>query len=135
VALLGFTLLFTLSAAIGRVCIGLPAPAQCSRYLGLLVPAFLALYLHLLSWGDRTKRAVALAVFAIVVLPNTLKMHTDPVQENGKRAWKACYLKVEDVDYCNRITAYPPYPPDWNGTPEQVKEMLDYLKRNRRNLF
>ncbi len=135
VALLCFTLLFVINASVGRVCQGMPAAAQSSRYMGLLAPAFLAVYLHLLSWRVGIKKVLALGVFAVTVLPNTLKMHTDPVQENGKRAWKACYLKVEDVDYCNRTTGYPPYPPDWNASPAQVKEMLDYLKPNRLNLF
>ena len=132
VALLGFTLLFGLNAAIGRVCLGMPAAAQSSRYVGLLVPGFLAVYLRLMSWRDGTKRAVAIAVFAVLVLPNTLKMHKDPIQENGKRAWQACYLKVEDIDYCNQTTGYPPH---WNAAATHLKEKLDYLKRNRLSLF
>ncbi|HXW93172.1 MAG TPA: hypothetical protein VEK33_21670 [Terriglobales bacterium] len=132
VALLGFTLLFGLNAAIGRVCLGMPAAGQTSRYMGLLVPAFLAMYLHLLSWRDHTKKAVAVTLFAVIVLPNTLKMHRDPIQENGKRAWKACYLRVEDIDYCNQITGYPPH---WDASATHLKEKLDYLKCNRLNLF
>ena len=132
VALLGFTLLFALNAAIGRVCLGMPAAAQSSRYMGLLIPAFLAMYLHLLSWRDGKKRAVALTMFSLIVLPNTLKMHRDPVQENGKRAWQACYLRVEDIDYCNQTTGYPPH---WNAAETHLKEKLDYLKRNHLNLF
>ena len=132
VALSGFTFLFALNAAIGRVCLGMPAAGQSSRYMGLLVPAFLAMYLHLLSWRDGTKKAVALTVFALIVLPNTLKMHRDPVEENGKRAWQACYLKVEDIDYCDRVTGYPTH---WDPAATHLKEKLDYLKRNRLNLF
>ena len=132
VALLGFTLLFALNAAIGRVCLGMPAAGQSSRYMGLLVPAFLATYLHLVSWRDGTKKAVALTLFALIVLPNTLKMHRDPVEENGKRAWQACYLKVEDIDYCDRVTGYPTH---WDPAATHLKEKLDYLKRNRLNLF
>jgi hypothetical protein len=132
VALLGFTFLFTFNAAIGRVCLGMPAAGQSSRYMGLLVPAFLAMYLHLLSWRDGTRKAVALTVFALIVLPNTLKMHRDPTEENGKRAWQACYLKVEDIDYCDRVTGYPTH---WDPPATRLKEKLDYLKRNRLNLF
>ena len=132
VALLGYTLLFGLNAAIGRVCLGMPAAGQSSRYMGLLVPAFLAMYLHLLSWRDATKKAVALTVFALIVLPNTLKMHRDPTEENGKRAWRACYLKLEDIDSCDRATGYPTH---WDPAATHLKEKLDYLKRNRLNLF
>jgi len=132
VALLGFTFLFGFNAALGRVCLGMPAAAQSTRYMGLLVPAFLAIYLHLLSWPARGKRALALAVFAVAVLPNTLKMHRDPVQENGKRAWQACYLRLEDIDSCNRLTGYPPH---WDVEATHLKEKLDYLKRNRLSLY
>jgi hypothetical protein len=132
VALLSFTILFGLNAAIGRVCLGMPAAGQSSRYMGLLVPAFLAMYLHLLSWRDGIRKAAAIVAFAIIVLPNTLKMHRDPIQENGKRAWQACYLKVEDIDYCDRVTGYPTH---WDPAATHLKEKLDYLKRNHLNLF
>lgn len=132
VALLGFTLLFGLSAAIGRVCLGMPAAGQISRYMGLLVPAFLAIYLHLLSYGNRARRVVALVLFGIVVLPNTLKMHSDRFHENGKRAWQLCYLKAKDIDYCDRATGFQIYPePAATG----LKDKLDYLERNHLNLF
>jgi hypothetical protein len=132
VTLLSFTVLFALNAAIGRVCLGMPAAGQTSRYIGLLVPAFLAIYFHLLSWQNRRQKTVALTIFALLVLPNTLKMHRDPIQENGKRAWRDCYLKVESIDYCNQVTGYPPH---WDPAATRLQEKLDYLKRNRLNLF
>jgi hypothetical protein len=88
--------------------------------------------LHLISWRDGTKRAVGLAVFAVLALPNTLKTHLDPIQENGKRAWQGCYLKYEDINYCNQVTGYPPH---WDAEATHLKEKLAYLKRNRFSLF
>jgi hypothetical protein len=99
---------------------------------GLLVPAFLAMYLHLLSWKGGIRKTAIMVAFALVVLPNTLKMHRDPVQENGKRAWQQCYLKFEDISYCDRMTGYPTY---WDPAATNLKDKLDYLKRNHLNLF
>jgi hypothetical protein len=47
--LTGYSLLFTLNAAVGRVCLSLEV-AQTSRYITLMIPAFLGFYFALLSW-------------------------------------------------------------------------------------
>ena len=51
---------------------------------------------------------------------------------NGKRNWRDCCLRTEDIANCNRATGFQIYPqPDAT----QLKEKLEFLKRNHLNLY
>jgi hypothetical protein len=69
VVLLGYSLHFSVNAAIGRVCLGLPMAAEAGRYVTLLIPAFLAIYFYLLSFPWARLRKAALPLFGVVLLP------------------------------------------------------------------
>jgi hypothetical protein len=133
-ALLSFSLLFAVNAAVGRVCLGLPDAAIKSNYMGLLVPAFLGMYFCLLSLPTGLKRTVAISVFVIVLAPNALRSRRDRVNVEAKRSWQACYSKTEDIEGCNRSTGVSPYP-ETGIAATHLKEKLDYLKHNRLSLF
>lgn len=135
VILLSFSLLFALNVAIGRVCLGLPEAAQFSRYMGLLVPAFLAIYLHLLTWRKSAFRAVLLAMFVIAFIPGTLRMpsgYSPDVVTDGKQAWKECILQIGSIDYCDQATGFPVYP---NPRRTHLLEKLQFLQKNQLNLY
>lgn len=135
VILLGFSLLFGANTAIGRVCMGMPESAQYSRYMGLLVPAFLAIYFHLLTWRRSWFRTALVAVFAIALIPGTVRMpngYSPQVVSDGKRAWKTCILQTGIIDYCDRATGFPLFP-DPRRT--QLLEKLQFLQKNRLNLY
>src|SRR5258706_853739 len=130
--LLSYSLLFAAGTALGRVCLG-SIQAQSSRYTTLLIPAFLALYLYLLTVPAGAWRKIALGLFAVLLIPNCL--HVPPEAAwfaNGKRAWSACYLQTETITYCDQVTGFPIYPyPERNG----LKQKLDYLKQHRLTFF
>ena len=135
VILLGFSLLFEANAAIGRVGLGMPEAAQISRYMGLLVPAYLAIYFHLLTWKQSRLRSVLLAVFVIAMIPGAVRMpsgYSPQIVSDGKQAWKTCILQIGDIDYCDRATGFPLHP---NPRGTRLLEKLQFLQKNRFNLY
>ena len=135
VILLSFSLLFAANAAVGRVCQGLPEAAQFSRYMAFLVPAYLAIYFHLLTWRKSARRGVLLGVFVIALIPGTVLMpngYSPQLVRDGKQAWKTCILQTGKIDYCDRVTGFPIYP-DPKRT--QLLEKLQFLQKNRLNLY
>ncbi len=135
VILLSFSLFFAANAAVGRVCQGLPEAAQFSRYMALLVPAYLAIYFHLLTWRKNAFRAALLTVFAIALIPGTLRMpngFSPRIVSDGKQAWKTCILQIGNIDYCDQATGFPIYP-DPRRT--HLLEKLQFLQKNRLNLY
>jgi hypothetical protein len=135
VILLSFSLLFAANAAVGRVCLGMPEAAQVSRYMGLLVPGFLAIYFHLLSWRKSMFRTALLALFVIALIPGAVRMpngYSPQVVSDGKRAWKTCILQTGNINYCDQATGFPLHP---NPRGTQLLEKLQFLQRNRLNLY
>jgi hypothetical protein len=135
VILLSFSMLFAANAAVGRVCLGMPEAAQISRYMGLLVPAFLAIYFHLLTWRKSVCRTALLALFVIALIPGAVRMpngYSPQVVSDGKKAWKTCILQTGKIDYCDQATGFPLHPSP-RGT--QLLEKLQFLQKNRLNLY
>jgi hypothetical protein len=133
VVLLGYCLLFSANAAVGRLCLGLPA-AFASRYVTLLIPAFLAIYFYLLSQSWRGKRNLLLALWVLLLLPAALRKPWEDIRwySNGKRDWANCYVRTGNIHYCDQSANFWVHP-----YPEQIglQEKLDYLKQHRLNLF
>jgi hypothetical protein len=130
--LLGFSVLFVANTAVGRVCLGRDA-ALSSRYLTLLIPAFLAVYFYLLPFTAKPAGKVVLGLFVIALIPSAVMVRPSARrQTDGKRAWAACYLQTENIAYCDNATNFKvdPYP-DYN----HLKEKLDYLRQHQLNLF
>jgi hypothetical protein len=130
--LLTYGLVFSANTAIGRVCLG-PQAAQASRYTTLLVPLFLGLYLFLASLPASALQKIMLVGFVIVLVPGALRLH--PAARwfsDGKRAWADCYVRTEDIEYCDQATSFKIYP---DPPHTELKRKLDYLKARRLNLF
>jgi hypothetical protein len=135
VLLLSFSLLFSANAAAGRTCFGMPEAAQFSRYMGLLVPAFLAIYFHLLTLQESTVRTALLWLFVLAVIPGTVRMpngYSPQMVKDGKLAWKRCILQTGNIEYCDHATGFQVYP-DPRRT--QLLEKLQFLQKNRLNLY
>jgi hypothetical protein len=140
-ALTGFSVLFSVSTAIGRVCTGLnTAPAP--RYMLYLIPGFLALYFHLrLSVKDAGALPRAALYLFLLMSFLTVRPLTDagasPLEayRRGKADWRRCYLETESVGECNRRTNFEVYPTHDPATLAAIEEKLLYLKRNRLNLY
>ena len=134
--LLGYSLLFVLATAVGRVQVG-PYSADSSRYYPYVAIGILGLYFHLLTvrrtglrkWGLR----LSLLGAAVAGLHLTaLDEGTIARLSNGKRRWRSCYLRTEDIKGCDKAAGFMIYP-----RPEatRLKEKLDYLKREKLNLY
>lgn len=135
-ALTMYSLLFAVDCAVGRVCSGLPAAAQASRYVSLLIPAFLGLYFWLLSLPGGAVQNAALAVFLIAIAPGSLRAPVKGMERSAKikRIWSECYRRTENVGYCNEAAGYPVYLDNSPGRPA-LQQKLDYLKTHHLNFF
>jgi hypothetical protein len=131
--LLSYCLLFSANASVGRLCLGLQA-AFASRYVTLLIPAFLAIYFYLLSQSWYGRRNVVLALWVLLLLPAALRKPWEDIRwySNGKRDWANCYVRTENIHYCDQSANFWVYP-----YPEQIglQQKLDYLKQHQLNLF
>jgi hypothetical protein len=133
---IGFSLVFALNAAVGRVCLGICA-AVTDRYTALLVPAWLGLYFVAAGLGSRSRRNSAwLLIFTLCFLVPQLK-ESNYERDMGryaeaKKEWVACYLEKEDAALCDEGAGKSIYAA---GRAGELKERLDYLKRRRLNFF
>jgi hypothetical protein len=128
-----YSLLYAAATAIGRVCLGMEA-AAASRYLTLLIPAFLGIYFHLLMSRRDYKRNLLLAGLLVAVLPSCVQRNHKEIEGFSamKHAWKDCYRATENIHYCDAFSQLQLYP-----RPEatHLQDKLNYLKQNRLNLY
>jgi len=132
-AMLSYCLLFATSTSIGRLCLGLNA-AFTSRYSTLLIPAFLAMYFFLLSKPWRGKRNLVLTLWILLLVPAAMRTRRAELRgyANGKRDWANCYVRTENIYYCDQSANFRVYPhPEEND----LQSKLDYLKQHHLNLF
>lgn len=134
--LVGYSLLFSLTTAVGRVCLGIEA-GQSSRYMPYLIPAWLGLYFHLLSLPKDRLRIILLAAYLVALIAGSFPMRQTDTNiaewlSNGKRSWAACYLKSENIEQCDASTGFKIYP---RADATRLKEKLDYLKQHKLNLY
>jgi hypothetical protein len=134
VILIGYSLIFCIFTAVGRTPLGLQQ-AQVSRYLTLLIPAFLALYFHLYTIRNVKLRQLFLLVYLLMSIVGSLPIRmidTLPLKNyNDKKNWKACYLQYEDVDRCDQLTRFQIFPVN----NDELHNKLSYLKEWHLNLF
>ena len=105
-SLCGFTLLYVATTAYGRLDLGL-AGSQSTRYVPLVVPALLGLYLRSQRFPSaRWRRGAAALALAGIVLA-TLPMHPKEVRvmerlSSGKRLWVEAYLETGSIPAANQ---------------------------------
>lgn len=133
--LLSFSLAFALSTAIGRICLGF-AFAASSRYVTLLIPAFLGVYFSILTMKKFFLQRVVLSILLIILL---IPYYAFPKYDqssmlnfyNAKTAWKQCYLKYENIEKCNNQTNFAIA--GWLN--DDLVHKFEYLKENHLNLY
>jgi hypothetical protein len=131
--LLGYGLLFSVNASLGRIYLGAQAGAQSSRYMTLLIPVFLAMYFYLLSEPWIRRRGLVLATFIALLVPAVVHRPGGVEWLSGiKRTWASCYVQTENIHDCDRAAKLPNYP---NPEATHLQAKLDYLKEHRFNLF
>ena len=139
--LLAYCLIFCLNTAAGRICLGIGA-AQGSRYASYVVLGFFAFYLGALSVRRRMWRIACLSLTLILTLMSSARINTVDrlsMQEYSqeRRAWRECYLTHHDIQQCDLLSHFQVLP--WSNLTElkekRLQEKLDFLERNRLNLF
>jgi hypothetical protein len=130
------SLLFTVSAAAGRMCRGLDS-AHANRYMPYLIPGLTAVYMSLLLVRRPLLRQVGLAVLVFSLLLGATPLRRSvkgPLVSwhHAKQSWKECYLKFEKVDYCDTRMHFKVHPSP-AGT--HLNEKLQFLKARRLNLY
>jgi hypothetical protein len=137
ICLIAYTLLFCVNTAYGRLCVGLQVALQ-SRYVIYLEPAVLGLYFFLLSLRYPMMRKVLLSGFLAAVVAASFYRDRGMmgITKNIKQSWKTCYLQSEDINKCDQLAGLPIY----SASPRQIqrshlREKLEYLKKNRLNLY
>jgi hypothetical protein len=131
--LIGFSLLFAATNAVGRQCLG-PEQPFSSRYSTLIIPAFLGIYFFLLSKAWFGMRNLVLALWVILLLPSSLVIPVTEINwySGGKSRWADCYRHTSNVRYCDEFSHFAIYP---SPAATHLQEKLDYLKQNHLNLF
>jgi hypothetical protein len=127
-----FTLLFCTNAAIGRVFTGEIAPLS-SRYVTLLIPGAMALFLQIALLGRRMALGWPAIAYAALLVPGTCFLRPLDVTginwyTEGRTKWKAAYLETHDEAKADRIAGFPIYP-------GPIGDRLRYLEERRLNLF
>lgn len=134
--LVGFSAIFGLNTAIGRICLGLEA-SQASRYITITSLSFCGFYLYLQSIKNlRWKTVTTGGMLAIMLIASVSPLKaSDWIVINGfhdgKVRWKECYLKEEDIDKCNLQAIFAIYPVN----DALIKQGLDFFKKHHLNLY
>jgi hypothetical protein len=131
-SLAAFTLLFCANCAVGRVFTGATAPLA-PRYVTLLIPGMLALYLQLVALaGRRAGYLAALAAISLLVPTTAFLQPFESVgthwYADGRAAWKAAYLQSGSEAEANRAAGFSIYP-------VSVEPQLRYLRAHHLNLY
>ena len=129
-----FTLMFAVNMAIGRISLGLRA-AHASRYFTCLIPAFFALYLHVLTLNDALSRRLLMGVMVVEFAAALLPLRAADVERIellrlGKARWKNVYLRRENVEAADALAGFAIYPEG-----KDPSRKLEYLKAHRLNLY
>ena len=127
-----YSLLFCGNAAVGRVFMGDTAPFA-SRYVTLMVPAGMALFLEIALLGRRRPFGWPALVYAALLIPGTCFLRPLDVTgvqwyTEGKAKWKAAYLETHDEAKADKAAGFQVYP-------GPLGDRLKYLEERRLNLF
>jgi hypothetical protein len=133
--LLGFTLLFGLNTAGGRVCLGLET-AGSARYVPYVAAGWVALLIAVRLWARPGVRWSVVAAVLVLITVRTFNVRGELALgrrlADGKLRWAACYRQRHDLRACDVETGFPLYPVP---TATRMQEKLDFLEARRLNLF
>lgn len=129
--LLGFSLVFAAAAGYGRAC--LPAAmAESSRYMTLMVPAFLALYFAALRAHSRWAAILLLLGVTLGSLPLPGPEHPAAVRSSYASAWRECYRSLRDAEACTEATRFSVHPKPLDT---RLDRKLKWLEERELSLF
>ncbi|MFH0785318.1 MAG: hypothetical protein V2B20_25655 [Pseudomonadota bacterium] len=132
--LAAFTVIYCFETAVGRVFLGWKEASVASRYVTLLIPAGLALYLCFSGLKNRTLSNMLCFFYVALLLTGTLRLHKSDLRtihtySDGRLAWKAAYLKTGDERQSSERANFLIYPAT------ELKDRLRFLEKWQLNLF
>jgi len=135
--LTAFTLLFCAATAVGRIQFGLSG-AQSSRYVPLVAPALLGLYLATLQLERKSLRSLLGGLAVLALVHASFPMH--PLEERfmqqlaqKKRSWVASYRETGSVEQASRIARLRIDP--FRDPRRSTDETFTYLREHRLSFF
>jgi hypothetical protein len=136
VSLIGFGFLFMLFALEGRISAGRNCLVE-SRYIPLISPAFLGLYLAISQLHARWLKVACLTI-AIGLAAHTSAMVSKDDSNSMERLkavkqiWIHTYLQTNDLDAADRASRIPIYP---HPRPLDLPQKLRFLKAHRLSFY
>jgi len=131
------TLLYCVNTAVGRVSLGWRDAPFAPRYIPLVVPAILALFIQAERWSTAWLRHSAWTALFALAAWSGLRLDTDDRNASewysrGREKWREVYLATGSQPAADAATS-----PDQGFTiyPADLTAKLDYLRRHRLNLF
>jgi hypothetical protein len=131
-----YALIYCFNTAIGRVSMGWKSTPLSSRYVILMIPAGMAIYLQLAT-VKRRLYALALPVFyCLLIAPGALQLTAvdrriiHVLHHDRRIAWANAYLATHDEMEANRLSNFAVYP-----LPGHIQDELDILEANHLNFF
>jgi hypothetical protein len=126
-----------------RLCAGLQA-AEAPRYTVYVQIGVLGLYLQLTAFRWQWNRRLLMTL--LVVSASIACLHSSRQAmvrvRDGKQRWRTCYLQIESIEECNQNAGFLIYPlPGESRRLDEkrqrltLQEKLDYLRKNRLNLY
>jgi hypothetical protein len=134
-SLAGFTLLFAVMCAVGRICLGFPS-AAATRYIPYVLPGILAMYLVIRRASVRSSVASALLpvflVACIVKERDQMSANEAEAYQKFKQRWRDCYLSSHDIEACDALAGHAVYPAPKHTN---LQQKLDWLEARQLSLF
>jgi hypothetical protein len=133
--LAGYAFIYCVETAIGRVSLGWRDQAISSRYVTLMIPAGLAIYLHLATLKWPRVSLVLVLLYAIAIAHGAIYMDK-PAREflhyfyTRRIAWRDVYLSTHSIKQADTVSGFQIY-----GNDEIIKDRLDYLEKHHLNMF
>ena len=132
--LITFSVVFALNSAVGRVCTGLEN-ALTSRYVPLLIPGLLGMYLAAIQ----TPRLAARALFACLILVTFTIGSTRAPRKSmvrhyveGKTKWVAAYKETHSIHLADVRSGISIFPYALNFP---IQQRLDWMEQRKLSLF
>lgn len=131
-ALSSYAVIYCLFTAVGRIFLGLDA-AAASRYVTLTITAGFAILLELASMPGERLRRIACVIYLALLIPGTVFLRADDMGfvhwfSNGRREWKAAYLKTGSEALATKESGFHIFP-------IPIPNRLNYLRKHDLNLF
>ncbi|HEY1921607.1 MAG TPA: hypothetical protein VGG44_02485, partial [Tepidisphaeraceae bacterium] len=114
VSLIGFTLLFVVATVEGRISFGEDC-LTASRYVPLIVPGFVGVYLSIATFRNSSARAVLIFIALVIAVNMSLNTRQDDLHMMDqframKLAWISKYRSTGDINKADHGGFMPIYP-------------------------